>query len=101
MLPPVEEGKVPSAEQARQRFAEAMDNWDVEAADAAAAGVARHLTPEEARELFWRYGARDFRDIGHKAIYVANGFRTIENIGWHHAEPTLRSMSFALLDPRG
>ena len=28
-------------------------------------------------ELFARYGCRDFRDIGHKAIYVANAWRTL------------------------
>src|SRR5207247_8392003 len=43
-------------------------------------------------------GARDFREIGHKAIYVANSFRTLEAIGWQHAEPVLRSLAMALLD---
>src|SRR5690606_19500917 len=52
-------------------------------------------------ELFAHYGARDFRDIGHKAIFVANGFRTLEVIGWHHAEPNLRSLAYALLDRSG
>ena len=52
-------------------------------------------------ELFWRYGARDFRDIGHKAIYVANGWRTMQTIGWRHAEPFLRSLAFALLEHEG
>ena len=41
----------------------------------------------EVYELFWRYGARDFRDIGHKAIYAANSYRTLQTIGWRHAEP--------------
>ena len=45
-----------------------------------------------------RYGARDFRDIGHKAIYVANAWRTLQTIGWQHAEPVLRSLAYALLD---
>ena len=40
---------------------------------------------------------RDFRDIGHKAIYVANSFRTLQCIGWQHAEPVLRSLAYALL----
>jgi len=48
-------------------------------------------------ELFCRYGARDFRDIGHKAIYVANSWRTLQTIGWQHAEPVLRSLTYALL----
>ena len=48
--------------------------------------------------MFWRYGARDFRDIGHKAIFVANSYRTLVTIGWRHAEPILRSLAYALLD---
>ncbi|MGC4054571.1 MAG: hypothetical protein QM757_36290 [Paludibaculum sp.] len=53
---------------------------------------------DEFFEIFCRYGARDFRDIGHKAIYVANSFRTLEVIGWQHAEPVLRSLAYALLE---
>jgi hypothetical protein len=48
-------------------------------------------------EIFCRYGARDFRDIGHKAIFVANSWRTLQTIGWQYAEPVLRSLAFALL----
>ena len=85
-------------EQARHAFADAMDNWDEAKADAATAGLARHSKAEEIFDLFCRYGARDFRDIGHKAIYVANSWRTLQNIGWQHAEPVLRSLAYALLD---
>jgi hypothetical protein len=52
-------------------------------------------------EVFCRYGARDFREIGHKAIYVANSWRTLQAIGWQHAEPVLRSLACALLDHEG
>jgi len=48
--------------------------------------------------MFWRYGARDFRDIGHKAIFVANSYRTLVTIGWRHAEPILRSLTYAIVD---
>src|SRR5688500_3077365 len=74
-----------------------MDAWDESAADSAAAAVARHCKPQEAFELFARYGQRDFRDIGHKAIFVANSFRTLAAIGWQHAEPVLRSLAYALM----
>ena len=47
------------------------------------------------------FGCRDFRDIGHKAIYVANAFRTLQCIGWQHAEPVLRSLAYALLEHDG
>jgi hypothetical protein len=52
-------------------------------------------------ELMFRFGARDFRSIGHKAIYVANSRRTLETIGWQHAEPVLRSLAYAILKHEG
>jgi len=64
-------------------------------------GLARTAGVDELFEIFARYGARDFRDIGHKAIYVANSFRTLEVIGWQHAEAVLRSLAYALLDRSG
>ncbi len=93
----VNEEKVPPGDKAREAFIRAMDAWDEPAADAAAAALARHASRNECFELFARYGSRDFRDIGHKAIYVSNSFRTLECIGWHHAEPVLRSLAYALL----
>src|SRR5262249_49304494 len=68
---PVEEAKLPPAHQAKARFMDAMDNWDVEGADRAIAALSRTAGLGEIFEVFLRYGARDFRDIGHKAIYVA------------------------------
>lgn len=93
----VNEAKVPPASKARGAFIAAMDAWDEESADAAAAGLARSASRDECFELFARYGCRDFRDIGHKAIYVSNSFRTLSAIGWQHAEPVLRSLAYALL----
>ena len=101
VMPPVDEARVPPAHQARQRFIEAMDNWDEAGADVAVAGLVRGAGAAEVIELFWRYGARDFRDIGHKAIYAANAWRTLQTIGWRHAEPVMRSLAFALLDHEG
>jgi hypothetical protein len=97
----VNESAVPAASKARQAFTEAMDNWDEAAADAAVVGLARAASPQEVFEIFCRFGARDFRDIGHKAIYVANAWRTLEHIGWQHAEPVLRSLAYALLYHEG
>jgi hypothetical protein len=98
MMGPVDESKLPSATQAKQRFVEAMDNWDEEGADRAVSALVRTAGATEVVELFWRYGARDFRDIGHKAIYVANSWRCMQAIGWRHAEPVMRSLAFALLE---
>ncbi|HMJ64296.1 MAG TPA: hypothetical protein VK615_03005 [Candidatus Binatia bacterium] len=95
---PVDEKAVPAPDKARQAFINAMDNWDEAAADVAVVGLARSASAHDAFELFAHYGMRDFREIGHKAIYVANSFRTLEAIGWHHAEPVLRSLAYALQD---
>lgn len=97
----VDEAKIPPAHQAKATFIRAMENWDVEAVDVAVASLARHAPAGEVYELFARYGGRDFRSIGHKAIFVANSFRTLEVIGWHHAEPVLRSLAYALLNHHG
>ncbi|MBY0460197.1 MAG: hypothetical protein K2V38_23015 [Gemmataceae bacterium] len=96
-MKPVAEANVPPAAKAREAFIKAVEAWDVEAADAAVAGLVRTSTAGELFDLFARYGARDFRDIGHKIIFVANAFRALDVIGWTHAEPVLRSLAFALL----
>ena len=82
-------------------FVEAMENWDEAAADVAVAQLARSAGANEVYESFFRFGARDFRSIGHKAIFVANSCRTLQCIGWHHAEPVLRSLAYALLMHEG
>jgi hypothetical protein len=95
-MPAVDDAKLPPFRHARQEFQQAMDDWDPEKADAAIAALARGASENELFELMAHYGSRDFRDIGHKAIFVANAFRTINCIGWHHAEPILRSLAYAL-----
>jgi hypothetical protein len=97
-LGPPDESKVPPSHKSKQAFIEAMDNWDEAAADAAVVGLARAAGAHELFDIFCRYGMRDFRDIGHKAIYVANSWRTLQAIGWQHAEPVLRSLAYALLE---
>jgi hypothetical protein len=97
----VDEKSVPGADRAGEVFSSAMDDWDEARADIAAAALARGGNTQEAFDLFCRYGARDYRDIGHKAIYVANSWRTLQTIGWHHAEPVLRSLAYALLSHQG
>jgi hypothetical protein len=98
---PVDESAVPASHKAKRAFVEAMENWDEAAADAAIVGLVRTAGAHEIFEVLCRYGARDFREIGHKEIYVANSFRALEAIGWHHAEPVLRSLAYALLDRDG
>jgi hypothetical protein len=101
VMPPVEEGKLPAATHAKERFREAMDDWSEEGADRAIVPFVRSAGATEVIEEFWRYGSRDFRDIGHKAIYTANSWRALQTIGWQHAEPVMRSLAFALLEHEG
>jgi hypothetical protein len=97
----VAESKLPPSTQAKERFIQAMDNWDEEGADEAIVSLVRSAGAGEIIELFWRYGARDFRDIGHKAIYAANSWRTLQAIGLRHAEPIMRSLAYAMLEHEG
>ncbi|PHQ32360.1 hypothetical protein [Rhodopirellula bahusiensis] len=97
----VNESAVPPPHRAKRAFEEAMQKWDVEAADAAIAGYVRSAGANQVFESMAHYGCRDFRSIGHKAIYVANGFRTLQCIGWRYAEPVLRSLTYALLNHTG
>ncbi len=92
----LDESLVPGPDKAQSAFTTAMDRWDPAAVDPAVAGLARSQGANAIFEIFCRYGARDFRDIGHKAIYVANSWRTLQTIGWQHAEPVLRSLAYAL-----
>jgi hypothetical protein len=97
-LPPVKESAVPSPSQARAAFRDAMEKWDAEAADAAVAGLCRGASSGEVMEALWPYGLRDWENIGHKIIFTAHAWRTLETIGWQHAEPVLRSLVFGILN---
>ena len=97
----VEEARVPPAHKARDAFREAMESWDETAADAAITGLVRCAGANEIFEILCRYGIRDFRELGHKLIYICNAFRTLELIGWIHAEPVLRGVVHAVLDRVG
>lgn len=100
-LAPVDESAIPPSHKAKAAFIDAMEKWDEAAADVAIVGLARTAGADEIYELLAPYGARDFREIGHKEIYLANSFRLLEVIGWRHAEPVLRSLVYAMLDHPG
>ena len=93
--------RLPPADQAEQAFINAMDNWDAPAADAAIIQCSRTTSAAQIFEWLFAYGARDFRDIGHKAITASNCQRVLNVIGWHFAEPMLRSTVYALLNHEG
>ncbi len=100
-MAPVDEARVPPPQKAEQAFVEAMERWDEEAADVAAAGFTRAAGLNRVFRILFRYAARDYRSIGHKAIFVANAYRTLQTIGPQHAEPVVRSLAYALLNRQG
>src|SRR5262245_5120825 len=100
-MPAVNESALPPAHRAKGAFIEAMEKWDPAAADVAVVSLARSVGAAEIFELFCRFAPRDFRSIGHKAIFLANSRRTLDCIGWENAEPILRSLAYALLANEG
>ena len=101
VLGPVDEARLPKPQQAKAELVNALEKWDESAADAAVAALCRSAGAAETMEPLWRAGVRDQRDIGHKAIFAAQCWRTLQTIGWEHAEPVLRSLVFGMLDLRG
>ena len=88
-------------QRAQEEFVRAMEVWDAEAADAAIAALCRSSGAAATMEPLWRFAVRDQRNIGHKAIFAAQSWRTLQTIGWEHAEPVLRSLVFGMLDLQG
>ena len=85
-----------TVEAARKNLTDALDRWDLEAVDPAVLDFARLATPQQLSELLFRYGIRDLRAIGHKAIAVQNVHRLLPVIGPEYAPPVLRSLAAAL-----
>lgn len=91
-----------SPEAARRSLTAALDKWDHEAADAAIVDYARSAQPQDIFQLLFSYGARDLREIGHKAIAVSNCHSLMTLFGSGPApEPILRSVAAALLNSEG
>ena len=101
VLEPLDECRLPKTQRAREEFVRAMEVWDSDAADGAIAALCRSSGAAQTMEPLWRYAVRDQRNIGHKAIFAAQCWRTLQAIGWEHAEPVLRSLVFGLLDLQG
>ena len=100
-LAKVDESHLPKPDRAKAEFLTAMEKWDPAAADAAVAQLCRTSGAAETMEPIWRMAVRDQRNIGHKPIFAAQCWRTLQTIGWQHAEPVLRSLAFGLLDLSG
>jgi hypothetical protein len=87
---------VGGAQAARDMLILALDKWDRDAADAAIVNYAKAAPTEEIFSQLFAYGARDLREIGHKAIAVANAHSSVTLLGSTQSEALLRSTVAAL-----
>ncbi len=85
-----------TVEAARKSLIDALDRWDLGAVDPAILDFARFATPDQLSELLFRYGIRDLRAIGHKAIAVQNVHRLLPLVAPEYAPPVFRSLAAAL-----
>lgn len=83
-------GPLPKPGAALAEFQSAMESMDQEKAEHAIIAICRYQGPKQAYAQFLRYASRDNFFIGHIPIGIVNAGRTLDAIGWHHAEPTLR-----------
>ena len=83
-------GPLPAPGDAIAEFEAAMKTMDREKAENAIIAVSRTLGPKQAYAKILPYACRDNFFIGHIPIGIVNAGRTLNTIGWHHAEPTLR-----------
>ena len=93
---PQPEPAAETVEAARSNLIDALDRWDIQAVDPAVLDFARLAAPEQLSEILFRYGIRDLRAIGHKAIAVQNVHRLLPIVGPEHAPAVLRSLAAAL-----
>ncbi len=90
------EGELPRAGQAADVFRDAMTERDPSHAERAIVVLARTQGPRRAMSLLWEHGARRVvGSFGHHPIMVANTWRTLEALGWQHAESVLRYLARA------
>jgi hypothetical protein len=86
-FPRVNAGLLPSPQKAAAELEAAMQRFDGERAEAALISLVRNEGARPALGRLWHYVARDSSNIGHRAIAFVNAWRTLETVGWVHAEP--------------
>lgn len=83
-------GDLPAADQAEAELHAAMKAFDHDKAERAVVALVRTQGAQRVGEALFPYGARDWHFIGHLPIWLASAWRTLQTIGWQHAEQALR-----------
>ncbi len=95
---PVPAGRFPTPSTAVSALRSAMDGMRREEAERALLAVADSRGPRAAMDELWRYGARDWTFVGHRAIAVASARRSLDTLGWRYAGSALRFLNGFLYD---
>ena len=82
----------------RKELAAAMTAWDEEAGDRAVVTLHEAVPMDVFFEELWPWAVRDFRVIGHKAIFAAQTYRALQEIGWRYGRDAVRSLALGVLD---
>lgn len=104
-MPPIDEAALPSLAKAREALFKGADDLDFPAAETAVVVLVRGGEVGGLFDQLALHGARrDFPGLGHPSIWVSNAWRTLQVVGWQHAEAVLRSVTYLVFsgsrDPR-
>ncbi len=83
---------LPSEADAGSQLSRALDEFDLDAADAAITALVRNGSRAILIAALLPWTMRDFADVGHHPIFGTAAFRLLDTIGWKYAEPLLRSL---------
>jgi hypothetical protein len=83
---------LPDPQKAAEEFHAGMDSLDEERAERAIVALIRSEGTNRVFDTMWPYAAVNCLSVYHSAIGLANSWRTLQTIGWQHAEPMLRWM---------
>jgi hypothetical protein len=87
----VKKPKLQGSANATLRLREALMRNDREEAQVAAVALAELNGPWHAMEKLWEFAGRNLGgNLGHVAIALANSMRTLDTMGWQHADLGLR-----------
>ena len=84
------QGPLPKPNSAASILHDALLHSDADLAERAAVVLAGAMGARHAISRLWEFAGRSIHFLGHDAIVLANGSRTLDTIGWQHAEVALR-----------
>jgi hypothetical protein len=81
---------LPKPDRAASILRDALCDADADLAERAAVVLARTVGARQAMSRLWEFAGHSIHSLGHDAIVLANSWRTLDTMGWQHAEIALR-----------